>query len=1469
VLVSCAPELEKLDDVRSARGSLGEEVYKTLCRRVAGTAMPDDLDGRRSEALCLGNAAQAEGALDEGRDQLPARLVALAERRARLVAAVDAMLPGDLGDELEDLTRQLLPFYEVEEGERIQESTRTLSAFMQALAGDDAARLGLERLGRAGMSPPEHSFGAYRALLGYERVAEVLAVLLPILTESEAVRPYFETVLSGIALELATSEVDDAPDASTRLLKDLLTRTHPDFAVGDALYTAVRDARGLPTPRRLGGDVPYPFVDKDGDGLADESGGKFVLAPSFTGELPAPFATRDESTATRRDDQGRALGFESDGTPSERQLYDTVDANQTVLAAVMRESGKLFEPESQIAIKLAKVVPALFGERIDQQREYAKARLAYRAPDTDDSPAVDLVHALGTLVDRDVYPDTLRLSAELLDKHEAAWARALAPLLALEKRTRKDSDAYPGAKLADETTFWDELLYEVEKLSRQRRDAQGATAVENMMRASLGYARSLEKTGAPLERIADYAALKHTGAVAAVLMRYKDEWRSNPNTESDREPGEPAIIGSFKTPVDRTKPDTPVTCGADGCGGLIKGTPFERWTKRDEVDPNKILQLCMVQREGRNLNNPNPDCGAPANQSLYHRSLGLIAEMAGRGQCNKTITIGDLLDFAVLEDPCRNPDDEVSCVGADAAAKDAFCVTDRGADWECDDTRDLCIIKANTLSCNEAKQSQQQERQSTIGQARTAVLEDYSCSHSATAYDACLEQPNAAAFLDPDWTPTANGPADAGIQECHLMDLPDVGRTFGRALTHEFTIEVPNPWVYRYLEDVARARDTTLPTCAVGDVADPTELPRNALNQLCVPNAARLSRDVYAEDLVEYESRYAVEVDTLGELIEFLLDDRSLFPSPEDTAELRPDVKALSRVLFAPSGSSSTLLFDPLLIKGAPAACTPALIDAGTPFCAGKDGLFADCCISNIKKPPVQYRLDTYYGATTFSWEQPLQFTDGTSLSFIDSMVTLADAINAVDYAPERGDDAADFESTAYAFSTVGNVVALHYDSPESGAGQDPNKPYFRYLSNMVSYEEMIADLLDDGTIVDDDVIDLAGFTAPEQQLGLLYESFELLEVLDRMDFSGGRDGIDVGAELAEQLMNPHARCAGTNGDRRVLEQKGACDKHAAGTSGLEPPVSYRDGRNSICWNDGRCFDGADLPKRYASPVYLVLDAISDIDGRIAADPEVDATFDQLRGLVIDTFASIENDALKDRLARALLIVGSEYMLDRIEAERAAGTLATLPAELTEDAIDLIASPVFAGGLDMLEALLDEPVALEEMTRFAFALLDGGAENQALRGLLAAAADLVQTLPGDENTNALLRALAQSLVPNAQSLVAGGGDDIALDQGFMWQNLTLSRDTVALDDAGTMQKVLNNLVRSAQGTPYMPLETFVDAILAINRDDPSETGVLSAQDWSSVLTQVADVMLDERRGLERLYTLVQCRDADAEDPVCE
>ena len=55
----------------------------------------------------------------------------------------------------------------------------------------------------------------------------------------------------------------------------------------------------------------------------------------------------------------------------------------------------------------------------------------------------------GPILDRSLYEQSLELSQTLLTDHESELVGSLQPLLALEKRTRAASDAYPEAKLAE------------------------------------------------------------------------------------------------------------------------------------------------------------------------------------------------------------------------------------------------------------------------------------------------------------------------------------------------------------------------------------------------------------------------------------------------------------------------------------------------------------------------------------------------------------------------------------------------------------------------------------------------------------------------------------------------------------------------------------------------------------------------------------------------------------------------------------------------------------------------------------------------------------------------------------------------------------------------------------------------------------------------------------------------------------
>jgi hypothetical protein len=56
-----------------------------------------------------------------------------------------------------------------------------------------------------------------------------------------------------------------------------------------------------------------------------------------------------------------------------------------------------------------------------------------------------------------------------------------------------------------------------------------------------------------------------------------------------------------------------------------------------------------------------------------------------------------------------------------------------------------------------------------------------------------------------------------------------------------------------------------------------------------------------------------------------------------------------------------------------------------------------------------------------------------------------------------------------------------------------------------------------------------------------------------------------------------------------------------------------------------------------------------------------------------------------------------------------------------------------------------------------------------------------------------------------------------------------------------------------------PIQIFLEAIADVNRVDAESTGPLSAGDYQQVFTAARDFLLDETRGLEQIYAIIQKR----------
>src|SRR6185503_16195078 len=89
-LLACAPDL---DTTRAPDAhTLGERIVTLMCKRIAFQAEPSDVRGDHFRDACSGGAVPADA---------PPALLALLDRRAQLVAAIDTGVPAGFTADLQ------------------------------------------------------------------------------------------------------------------------------------------------------------------------------------------------------------------------------------------------------------------------------------------------------------------------------------------------------------------------------------------------------------------------------------------------------------------------------------------------------------------------------------------------------------------------------------------------------------------------------------------------------------------------------------------------------------------------------------------------------------------------------------------------------------------------------------------------------------------------------------------------------------------------------------------------------------------------------------------------------------------------------------------------------------------------------------------------------------------------------------------------------------------------------------------------------------------------------------------------------------------------------------------------------------------------------------------------------------------------------------------------------------------------
>lgn len=418
VFTACAePPLDTTRDVPE-RGTLGEEIFRLFHR---------DFE--------LEDPPRAEG---------------FATAKADFVGAVDHLFPPDELAHTQAFLVKLLPLYD---DDTLPGVTRRASEALERFTQDPAALESFAALSnRTGYVDLSHEEALVRRIAAYPNYRELVKASLELALahdglddqgeldpeESDA----FRRIQILLSRRLRDFELSKDDQRTAVLLADLLLSEDPRLDEGtldDAPSIVARDIRGMAQVATVSGEVPPPFSDADGDGLADvDDMARFVDEDGRPIELP-PFG---ESGA--RDALDRALS-----APNGAPLYDYVDLERTMLAGLLRDTRTLVE--RGVVMKAVRTLDTILGDRTPEGTYAAE-----------DSPLLDLVHATAQTADLRELPDLLELLQILIEDHEATLGWIL-----LELTAQLDvADAHPVA-LEPGSTFFNDIMSWIRKLLRE------------------------------------------------------------------------------------------------------------------------------------------------------------------------------------------------------------------------------------------------------------------------------------------------------------------------------------------------------------------------------------------------------------------------------------------------------------------------------------------------------------------------------------------------------------------------------------------------------------------------------------------------------------------------------------------------------------------------------------------------------------------------------------------------------------------------------------------------------------------------------------------------------------------------------------------------------------------------------------------------------------------------------------------
>jgi hypothetical protein len=343
--------------------------------------------------------------------------------------------------------------------------------------------------------------------------------------------------------------------------------------------------------------------------------------------------------------------------------------------------------------------------------------------------------------------------------------------------------------------------------------------------------------------------------------------------------------------------------------------------------------------------------------------------------------------------------------------------------------------------------------------------------------------------------------------------------------------------------------------------------------------------------------------------------------------------------------------------------------------------------------------------------------------------------------------------------------------------------------------------------------------------------------------------------------------------------------------------------------------DGTTNPQ--VTPLYLLLDALDEIDAALAADassaqePDKNRLVEwrQGRSQLVDelltvsgenttkqsfadpSFAKIMPVLLGTLRSQILAECGSDETTGQCKWARGltpdascppgmvqGGSGCVVPRALWNEMVATVGGPLFADTLDLTDAIRRNDggrAALEDLLVYLGdpKQVDAAGQVESLREFLSTSHDLLQSLRDDTNLVPVYKIFAAAFAPppddpQGPSLIDATTALLTRLAGRAVDSHGVEICAKEIDPNSVLDVALAHLVTpmptgadasTSAGSPGVtPLEVMVDTVADVNRATPSdEVDPLAPPDYSNIANELGEFLTDHQRGIEQFYAIVR------------